>query len=129
MFDSNITIQQRTEDFAIRVIKAYAELNKRNFDDAGKVLSKQFLRSGTSIGANCPKGYRFAYAEAVYAQSRNDFISKYSIALKEASETQYWIKIMIKSELISEHKFSAMQEEVARIIKILTSTINKLKQD
>jgi four helix bundle protein len=121
MSDSNITIQQRTEDFSIRVIKAYSELNKKNFDDAGKVLSKQFLRSGTSIGTNC--------AEAVYAQSKNDFISKYSIALKEASETQYWIKIMIKSELISEHKFSAMQEEITRIIKILTSTINKLKQD
>lgn len=74
-----VSIQERTEVFAIRVIKAYTELNKRNFDDAGKVLSKQFLRSGTSIGANC--------AEAVYAQSKNDFISKYSIALKEASET------------------------------------------
>jgi len=49
--------------------------------DTGKILSKQFLRSGTSIGPNC--------AEAVYAQSKNDFISKYSIALKEASETLY----------------------------------------
>lgn len=48
---SEISIQQRTENFAIRVIKAYCELNKRRFDDAGKILSKQFLRSGTSIGA------------------------------------------------------------------------------
>ena len=48
---TNITIQERTENFAIRVIKAYSELNKRHFDDAGKILSKQFLRSGTSIGA------------------------------------------------------------------------------
>ena len=89
--NNNITIQQRTENFAVRVIKAYCELNKRNFDDPGRILAKQFLRSGTSIGANCPKGYphsrasRFAYAEAIYAQSKNDFISKYSIALKEAS--------------------------------------------
>ena len=119
MSHSEITIQQRTEDFAIRVIKAYSELNKRDLDDAGKVLSKQFLRSGTSIGANC--------AEAVYAQSRKDFISKYSIALKEASETQYWIKIMVKFQLVSEKKFSAMQQEIIRIIKILTSTINRLK--
>ncbi len=124
---SNITIQQRTEDFAIRVIKAYTELNKRHFDDAGKVLAKQFLRSGTSIGANCPKGYRFAYAEAIHAQSRNDFISKYSIALKEASETRYWIKIMVKSELVAEQKFSLMTQEIVEIIKILTSIINKLK--
>ena len=49
--NANITIQERTENFAIRVIKAYCELTKRPFDDAGKVLSKQFLRSGTSIGA------------------------------------------------------------------------------
>ena len=49
--NANISIQQRTEEFAIRVIKAYSELNKRHFDDAVKVLSKQFLNSGTSIGA------------------------------------------------------------------------------
>ena len=119
MSDSQITIQQRTENFAIRVIKAYCQLNNRNFDDAGKILAKQFLRSGTSIGANC--------AEAVYAQSKNDYISKYSIALKEASETQYWIKIMIKSNLVTEQKFSSMQQESVSIIKILTATINKLK--
>jgi four helix bundle protein len=97
---TEFTIQMRSEDFAIRVIKAYAVLSKRQFDDAGKVLGKQFLRSGTSIGANC--------AEAVYAQSKNDFISKYSIALKEASETKYWINIMVKSGLVSNHELSLM---------------------
>lgn len=112
-------IQEKSEDFAIRVIKAYTVLSNRRFDDAGKILAKQFLRSGTSIGANC--------AEATYAQSRNDFISKYSIALKEASETKYWIKIMIKSELVSEFEFSLMQEEILEIIKILTAIIKKLK--
>ncbi len=116
----NITIQERTEDFAIRVIKAYSELNKRHFEDAGRILSKQFLRSGTSIGANC--------SEARYAQSTKDFISKYSIALKEANETLYWIKIMIKSELVSKSKFQNMIEENERIIKILTTSINKLKE-
>jgi four helix bundle protein len=118
--NSEISIQQRTEDFAIRVIKAYSELNKRHFDDGGKILSKQFLRSGTSIGANC--------AEAVYAQSNKDFINKYSIALKEANETLYWIKIMIKSELVSRGKFDQMITENERIIKILISSINKLKE-
>ncbi len=119
MKKSNTSIQNRTEDFAVRVIKAYVEINKRDFDDSLKILAKQFLRSGTSIGANC--------AEAIYAQSKNDFISKYSIALKEAAETQYWIKIMIKSQLIPQQKFSSMQQEIVEIIKILTSTINKLK--
>jgi four helix bundle protein len=115
-----LSIQERTENFAIRVIKSYSILNARKFDDAKKILGKQFLRSGTSVGANC--------AEAVYAQSRNDFISKYSIALKEASETQYWMRVMVKSELATEHEFSLMQDEIAQIIKILTVTINKLKQ-
>ncbi len=118
--NANITIQERTENFAIRVIKAYCELTKRPFDDAGKVLSKQFLRSGTSIGANC--------SEAKYAQSNKDFINKYSIALKEANETLYWIKIMIKSELVSKSRFQKMIEENERIIKILTASINKLKE-
>ncbi len=118
--NANITIQERTENFAIRVIKAYCELTKRPFDDAGKVLSKQFLRSGTSIGANC--------SEAKYAQSNKDFINKYSIALKEANETLYWIKIMIKSELVSKSRFQKMIEENERIIRILTASINKLKE-
>ena len=55
MGNENISIQERTENFAIRVVKAYSELNKRHFDDAGKVLSKQFLRSGTSIGRTARK--------------------------------------------------------------------------
>ena len=118
--NKNITIQERTENFAIRVIKAYSELNKRHFDDAGKILSKQFLRSGTSIGANC--------SEAVFAQSNKDFINKYSIALKEANETKYWIKIMIKSGLVSSSKFENMIEENDRIIRILISSINTLKE-
>ncbi len=67
-------------------------------------------------------------SEAVYAQSNKDFINKYSIALKEANETLYWIKIMIKSELVSRAKFEKMIAENERIIKILISSINKLKQ-
>ena len=58
-----------------------------------------------------------------------DFINKYSIALKEASETLYWIRIMIKSELVSKARFQKMIEENERIIKILTTSINKLKEN
>jgi four helix bundle protein len=84
MNNNSITIQKRSKLFASRVINAYAEINQKNhFNSASVVLSKQFLRSGTSIGANC--------AEALYAQSHRDFLSKYLIALKEASETRYWI--------------------------------------
>lgn len=121
MVDDVISIQQRTKIFAVRVIGAYVRLSKKHFDDAGKVLSKQFLRSGTSIGANC--------AEARFAQSRADFLSKYSIALKEACECKYWIEIMIESNIVSKNKFNEMLPELEQIIRILVSTTKKLKEN
>ncbi|MDJ0648271.1 MAG: four helix bundle protein [Xenococcaceae cyanobacterium MO_188.B19] len=120
MINDKISIQERTRKFASRVIKAYIELNKKHYDDAGKVLSKQFLRSGTSIGANC--------SEAEFAQSRADFLSKYTIALKEASETRYWIQLMIDNNLASEAKFTSMLDELNQIIRILIATTKKLKE-
>jgi four helix bundle protein len=116
----NSLIQDRTKKFAVRVVKAYAELNKRNFDDAGRVLSKQFLRSGTSIGANC--------SEAKAAQSAKDFISKYEIALKEAHEFKFWVEVFIESDLVPENKFSLLLQEVDEIGKILNTSIVRLKQ-
>ncbi|WP_036478946.1 four helix bundle protein [Myxosarcina sp. GI1] len=117
----NISIQQRTKHFAVRVIKAYIELSKKHFDDAAKILSKQFLSSGTSIGANC--------AEARFAQSRADFLSKYLIALKETCECKYWIEIMIESNIVLKNKFNMMLPELEQIIRILVSTTKKLKEN
>lgn len=80
MVERDTTIQEKTKNFAVRVVFAYTEIIKKsNYDDASRILAKQFLRSGTSIGANCK--------EAVSAQSKKDFIHKYEIALKEARET------------------------------------------
>ena len=121
MNNTNITVQQRTKNLASRIIKAYVEINKKNhFNNASVVLSKQFLRSGTSIGANC--------AEAVYAQSNKDFLSKYLIALKEASETKYWIELIIENNLAPKTKFGEMLNEVEVIIKILVAITKKLKE-
>lgn len=120
MNNNNISIQDRTRYFANRVVKAYVELNKKDFDNAGKVLFKQFLRAGTSIGANC--------SEAEFAQSRKDFLSKYTIALKEASETRYWINLIIDDELASVSRFTPMLKELNEIIKILISITKKLKE-
>ncbi|MGL4881269.1 MAG: four helix bundle protein [Waterburya sp.] len=117
--NNNTYIQDRTRSFGVRVVKAYCELNELKYDNAAKVLSKQFLRSGTSIGANC--------AEALFAQSTADYLSKYYIALKEASETQYWIKMMIESNIVSEKKFNLLLEELNEIISILVVTTRKLK--
>ncbi|MDJ0747331.1 MAG: four helix bundle protein [Xenococcaceae cyanobacterium MO_167.B27] len=78
MDKKQISIQERTKKFAVRVVRAYVQINKdKHFNDAAAVLSKQFLRSGTSIGANC--------AEGKSAQSTKDFISKYEIALSRSS--------------------------------------------
>ena len=120
MNNPQISIQDRTRNFANRVIRVYVELNKREYNDAGKVLSKQFLRSGTSIGANV--------AEAEFAQQRADFRSKLSIALKEASETRYWILLLIDNNIVPESKLSMMLDELNQIIKILIATTKKLKE-
>lgn len=121
MNNNNITIQERTENFAIRAINAYTEINQKNhFDNAAVVLSKQFLRSSTSIGANC--------SEAKYAQSRKDFLSKYLIALKEANESRYWINLLIKSKVVPENKFRPLLNELTEIINILIATTKKLKE-
>ena len=76
-------IESKSFDFAIRIVNLYKDLPDGKKEN---ILSKQLLRSGTSIGANV--------AEAEQAQSKSDFVSKMSIALKEASETKYWIKLL-----------------------------------
>lgn len=120
MNDRNISIQERTKQFALRAITVYRFINeKSHFNSAEAIISKQFLRSSTSIGANC--------SEAKSAQSTKDFISKYEIALKEANETKYWIELLIESNLIPEKKLSLIHQEIKEIIAILTASINKLK--
>jgi four helix bundle protein len=114
---TNITITDRTKSFAVRIIKAC-----RFLDEASSVcrtLSKQLLRSGTSIGANV--------REAQSAQSQKDFINKLEIALKEARETQYWLEILIESELVDKQKFQLLLQEANEIGKILVASTKKLK--
>lgn len=103
-------IQQKSFDFSLRIIQLYISLKKEN----EYVLSKQVLRSGTSIGANIE--------EAVAAQSRKDFIHKMSISSKEARETAYWLKLLQKSDLTN-LDVSLYLSEIDQIIRILTSII------
>ncbi len=121
MNNTNLSIQERTKKFAVRVVKAYVQINNDNhFNNAAAVLSKQFLRSGTSIGANC--------AEAKSAQSTKDFISKYEIALKESQEFCYWCEVMIEAEIVSEKKFSLLLQEAKEITNILAASIRTAKK-
>ncbi len=118
--NNQISIQERTKKLAVRVIKAYVQIiNNRNYDDPARVLAKQFLKAGTSIGANC--------AEAKSAQSTKDFIHKYEIALKEAQEFKYWMEVMIEAEIITANKFSLLLQETTEVINILAKTIKTLK--
>ena len=101
--------------FAIRIIKLYKYLIDKN----EYVLSKQILRSGTSIGANC--------RESRNAQSRLDFVSKLNIALKEADETAYWLDLLKEGEFMDEQSYASIYNDCDEIIKLLTSIIKTTK--
>ena len=109
-------IRQKTIDFAVRIVNFYKYLcaEKKEF-----VMSKQILRSGTSIGANI--------RESKNAQSDPDYLSKMNIALKEADETQYWLEILYNSEIITEEEYHSLNEDLKEIIAILVSIVKKLK--
>ena len=102
-------IVEKSFAFAVRVVKLckYLRNTKKEY-----VLSKQLLRSGTSIGANI--------SEAQRAQSRADFASKMSIALKEANETQYWLKLLLHTDYLSEKEFSSIHNDLAEVLSVLT---------
>lgn len=104
-------IQQKSYDFALHIIKLYQKLCKAN----EFVLSKQLLRSGTSIGANVE--------EAQAAQSKADFIAKMSIASKEARESHYWLRLLQDSGIGEPSEIEPLLAEVASIINILTSIV------
>ncbi|MEI7509615.1 MAG: four helix bundle protein [Flavobacterium sp.] len=109
-------IQQKSFQFAVRIIKLYKCLtnDKKDF-----VLSKQILRSGTSIGANIE--------ESIGGQSEKDFLSKLSIAYKEARETIYWLKLLKETDYISESEFESLFSDADEICKILAKIIITLK--
>lgn len=103
-------------EFALRIVKLYQYLIKQKKEF---VLSKQLLRSGTAIGA--------MIRENEHADSKSDFIHKLSIALKEANESEYWIELLYKSELIDEKSFQSIQTDVEELLKLLTAIIKTSK--
>ena len=85
-----------------------------------RILSAQLLRSGTSIGANV--------CEAGYAQSKRDFVSKMSIALKEAAETEYWLELLLEGEFVTQTQVESLRADCVELVKMLTATINMTKR-
>jgi len=111
-------LKQKTYAFALKVIKVYKQIVS---DHKEYVLSKQFLKSGTAPGA--------LVREAEYGQSKPDFISKMSIALKESNECDYWTCLLRDSDFITQATALDLQTDNVEIIKMLTASINTAKNN
>ncbi|MCL2797243.1 MAG: four helix bundle protein [Firmicutes bacterium] len=109
-------VQEKSKKFAIRIVRLY-EFLARN--EKERVMAKQILRSGTSIGANI--------AEGDYAVSKADFICKSHIALKEASETRYWLDLLFETSCITKEQYDNLFFDCDEIIKILASILKTAK--
>ena len=104
--------------FAARIIKLNKYLIKEKHEN---IISKQIIRSATSIGANAN--------EAIYGISKADFIAKLQISLKETAETEYWLKLLVLSEYITEKEGASLLRDCIEIKKILISTLNTAKEN
>ncbi len=109
-------IENKSFNFAVRIVNLYKYLtsDKKEF-----VLSKQLLRSGTSIGANV--------AEAQRAQTKPDFHTKMSIAVKETGETQYWIRLLHKTEYLTDKEFESLNDDIGEILSLLIAICKNSK--
>ena len=103
-------VVDKSFDFAVRIVNLYKYMVREHKE---YVLSKQLLRCGTSIGANV--------SEAQRGQSKADFSAKMSIALKEANETCYWLKLLYQTDYLTETQFSSMYTDAEELLKLLTA--------
>ncbi len=103
-------IEQKSFDFAVRIVNLYKYLSKSKKEN---ILSKQLLRSGTSIGANV--------SEAEKGQTKPDFYAKMNIALKEANETFYWLQLLYKTGYLTESQFESLERDIQELLKLLIS--------
>ncbi len=104
--------------FAARIVKLYQYLSKEKHES---VISKQIIRSGTSIGANAN--------EAIYGVSKADFIAKLQISLKETAETEYWLRLLVLSDYLTEAEGQSLIDDCLEIKRILISTLNTSKKN
>ncbi|VAW24457.1 hypothetical protein MNBD_BACTEROID01-2216 [hydrothermal vent metagenome] len=111
-------IQQKSFDFAIRIVKLYKYLKN---DKKEYVLSKQMLRSGTSVGANIEEG--------IAGQSKRDFIAKLQISLKETRETHYWLRLLTATDYLTEKETQNIIKECKEIMNILTAILKTTKEN
>ena len=113
----NPIVQNKSFDFSVRIVKLCKYLQSEHKD---YILSKQLLRSGTSIGANI--------SESQQAQSRPDFINKLNIALKEACETDYWLRLLHKTDFLTDEQFLSIFSDCQELERLLTTIIKTTKE-
>ena len=111
-------LRSKSLQFAVRVVNLSKYLNQEKKE---YTLSKQILKSGTSIGANL--------AESATAFSKKDFLSKIYIALKECSETQYWLELLYRTDYLTEEMYHSMQQDCEELRKMLSSTTKTIKEN
>lgn len=111
-------VKDKSFDFAVRVVRLYQYLLKEKKEP---VLSKQILRSGTSVGA--------MVREAEHAETKNDFKHKMAIAQKEINETIYWLELLKATDYLSEEEFSSIHSDATEIIRLITSIIKTAKSN
>lgn len=109
-------LRVRTKDFALRIVKMFAALPKT---EEARVLGRQALRSGTSVGAN--------FREAHRSRSNAEFVAKVGDSLKELEETSYWLELLTESKIVPATKLSALQDECNQLLAILTTISKKSK--
>ena len=107
----------RTKSFLLRIVKMYAQLPKTT---EAQVMGKQVLRSGTSVGAN--------YREAYRSRSDAEFVAKIGDCLKELDETEYWLELLVESEIVTSAKMADLLDETNQLIAILTTIAKNTKQ-
>lgn len=112
-------LTERTFEFARRVVELCKVLDQK--PGISRTLANQLLRSGTSVGANVEEGQA--------GQSRADFVSKLSIACKEARETHYWLRLLSATNLVPESRLADLLDEANQLIAILTTVIKKTKKN
>jgi four helix bundle protein len=110
-------LKEKSYAFAIRIVYLYKQIIQEHKE---YVLSKQVLRSGTAIGA--------LICEAIFAQSKPDFISKLSISVKEANETIYWLTLLKDTDFIDEKVYISLHKDCEELLKMLISSLNTLKK-
>ena len=113
----NNVLLDKTLEFSVGIVRSYQYLTREKHEE---IMAKQLLRSGTSIGANAH--------EAVYGTSKQDFIAKLHIALKEASETEYWLILLTRTEYLTTIQSESLMSDCLEIKKILIATLNKTKK-